>query len=359
MGEDVNKVLAELNVQPDFTFTGTHPETALDYIHRTTDEQEIYLVSNRFSQMAFNDFEYRYLKTLPDRWEQTECSFRVSGKVPEIWNAITGETDEVLVYREENGRTIIPLLFEPEGSKFIVFRNVSQKPHVVEITKDTQSIFPSFSFKSKTHSYIDFRRNGDKVTAEIQEPGSYEVIWSDGRKDQFKSKSWNEQIVLSGEWYIRFDPKWGAPESVKTEELKSWTEFDDPGIRYYSGTATYTKSFSLKEQDLKEHRLILDLRNVKEMASVKINGHQMQVLWCAPFAFDISSFVKPGTNDLEVEVVNMWPNRLIGDGKLPENQRLTRTNINKFNGSDADLFLRVSGLMGPVNISLVKEYVLK
>lgn len=69
--------------------------------------------------------------------------------------------------------------------------------------------------------------------------------------------------------------------------------------------------------------------------------------------------MKPGTNDLEVEVVNMWPNRLIGDGKLPENQRLTRTNINKFNGSDADRFLRVSGLMGPVNISLVKEYVLK
>ena len=89
--------------KPDLQFKGTHPKTALDYIHRTTNDQEIYLVTNRFSQMAYNDFEYRYLTTLPDRWEQVECSFRVSGKVPEVWNAITGETEEIVAYREENG----------------------------------------------------------------------------------------------------------------------------------------------------------------------------------------------------------------------------------------------------------------
>jgi len=358
-GKNVNQVLAEMKVMPDFQFKGTHPEAALDYIHRTTSDQEIYFVSNRFAQMKFNDFEYRYLKGLPDRYEQVECSFKVSGKVPEFWNPITGEHQEIMTYREENGRTIIPLLFEPEGSKFIVFRNASQKPHVIEISKDGKSIFTGFSFDVKIHSYIDFRRNGDKVTAEIQEPGTYNVTWSDGRKDQFKSKNPNESVEFSGEWNIQFDPKWGGPENVKTDQLKSWTDFDDTGIKYYSGTATYHKNFDLSPDDLKQHKLLLDLGNVKEMASVKINGNQMQVLWCAPFRFDITPFAKEGTNELEIEVVNMWPNRLIGDSKLPETQRITKTNINKFNGPDADQFLRVSGLMGPVNISMVKEYELK
>ncbi len=358
-GKDVNQVLADLKVQPDFTFKGTHPEAALDWIHRTTNDQEIYLVENRFSQMAFNDFEYRYLKTLPDRWEQVECSFRITGKVPEFWNPVTGERTEILTYREENGHTIIPLLFEPEGSKYIVFRKAKQKPHVIEITKDAQSLFPKFSVESKTHPHIDFRRKGDEVIADIQEPGMYNVLWSDGRKDQFKAKAGDEQILLSGEWEIHFDPKWGGPEMIETDQLKSWTEFENPGVKYYSGTATYTKSFKLQESDLKEHRLVLDLGNVKEMASVKINGHQMQVIWAAPFSFDITEFAISGENKLEIEVVNMWPNRLIGDGKSPENERLTKTNINKFNGPDADQYLRVSGILGPVNINLVKEYVLK
>lgn len=358
-GKDVNRVLAEMNVQPDFTFKGTHPKTALDYIHRTTNDQEIYLVTNRFSQMAYNDFEYRYLKTLPDRWEQVECSFRVTGKVPEFWNPITGETQEILTYREEKGRTIIPLLFEPEGSKYIVFRTAKQKPHVVEIMKDGQPLFPAFSFESRIHPYIDFWRNGDEVTAEIQEPGTYNVLWSDGRKDQLKSKSANEMVSISEGWILHFDPKWGGPETFQTEQLKSWTEFENPGVKYYSGTASYTKNFQLKDQDLKEHRLLLDLGNVKEMASVKINGHQMQVLWCAPFCFDVTSYVRSGENNLEIEVVNLWPNRLIGDSKLPENERLTKTNINKFSGPDAENYLRVSGIMGPVNIVLVKEYKLK
>ena len=104
---------------------------------------------------------------------------------------------------------------------------------------------------------------------------------------------------------------------------------------------------------------MLDLGNVQEMASVKINGHQLQVIWSAPFQFDITPFVKTGTNELEVEVVNMWPNRLIGDSKLPEDKRFTKTNINKFNGADADSYLRESGLLGPVKIQVIKLQNLK
>lgn len=81
----------------------------------------------------------------------------------------------------------------------------------------------------------------------------------------------------------------------------------------------------------------------------------MQVFWSAPFRFDITPFVKSGTNELAVEVVNMWVNRLIGDGKLPVERRLTKTNINKFDAPDAEKYLRVSGLLGPVKLMLVKE----
>lgn len=355
-GQDVNKVLADMNVMPDLEFKGANPKTALDYIHRSTNDQEIYFISNRFARKDYNDFKYRYFTTLPDRWEQVECSFRVTGKVPELWDPITGETKEILTYREENGRTIIPLLFEPEGSKFIVFRTGSQKRHVTEIRKDNLPVFPGFSFESKTLPYIDFRKIGQNMVAEINEPGTYLVNWSDGIKDKLKSEKPNDQINLSKEWSIQFDPKWRGPENIATEQLKSWTEFENQGIKYYSGTAVYNKSFQLKKHDLKQNRLILDLGNVKEMASVKINGHQMQVLWCAPFRFDITSHAKSGENNIEVEVVNLWPNRLIGDGKLPKEQRLTKTNIVKFNSPDADNYLRVSGLIGPVRINLVKEY---
>jgi hypothetical protein len=86
------------------------------------------------------------------------------------------------------------------------------------------------------------------------------------------------------------------------------------------------------------------------MASVKVNGTQLQVIWSAPFRYDITRYVKTGGNKLEVEVVNMWPNRLIGDAGLPPEQRLTKTNINKFDGPDREKYLRESGLIGPVKI---------
>lgn len=354
-GQDVNQVLAGMNVQPDLQFKGNHSKTALDYIHRTTADQEIYFVSNRFSQMAYNDFEYRYLTTLPDRWEQVECSFRITGKVPELWDPITGEIKEIVAYREENGRTIIPLLFEPEGSKYIVFRNGTPKPHMTEIRKDGQSVFPGFSLATTDYPRIDFRRNGQQVTAEIDEPGIYSLVWSDGRKEELKAEKAGQKIDLSSNWGILFR----EAGETKTEQLRSWTDFDLGQIKYYSGTALYKKSFELSSEDLKDNRVVIDLGNVKEMASVKINGHQLQVIWSAPFRFDLTPYLKTGTNELKVEVVNMWVNRLIGDGKLPANERITKTNINKFDAPDADKYLRASGLMGPVKLMKIKEINLK
>lgn len=358
-GKDVNEVLSEIKLFPDVEFKGTHPKAAIDYIHRTAGDHEIYFVANRFSQKAFNDFEYRYLSSLPDRYEQIECKFRVEGKIPEIWNPLTGDIEEVVTYREENGQSVIPLLLEPEGSRFIIFRKAASRPHIIEILKDNLNVFPGFSLETKEYPYINFCRSGNGITADFSEPGTYILKWSDGHRDEVKLGKENETAELTGEWDIQFDPNWGAPSQLKTDILKSWTEFDIPGIKYYSGTAIYQKTFKLNQQQIKQKRLILDLGNVKEMASVKINGHQLQVMWNAPFLFDITPYVKSGNNELSVEVVNMWVNRLIGDGKLPPNQRLTKTNINKFDSPDAEKSLRLSGLMGPVKIKILPIKILK
>jgi hypothetical protein len=349
-GKDVNEVLAGMNVKPDFQFKGANEKTALDYIHRTTKEQDVYFVSNRFSRKEFNDFQYRYLPSSPDRFEQVECSFRITGMVPEIWNPITGETHEIPVYREENGYTIIPLWFEPEGSRFIVFKKSQPKPSIVKIVKNEKAIFPGNTIDANDTPILDFLSDITSTKIIGYQTGKYSVSWSNGKVKTFDVDSAFKKNI-SENWDISFTPGWGTPEKVNTKTLKSWTEFEDPGIKYYSGTAKYTRSFLLTEVDTLAKAWILDLGNLQEMASVKINGHQLQVLWSAPYRYNISSYIKTGKNDIEVEVVNMWVNRLIGDGKLPKEQRLTKTNVNKFDSADADKYMRVSGMLGPVTIT--------
>ncbi|MEI6142858.1 MAG: glycosyl hydrolase [Mariniphaga sp.] len=358
-GVDINKVLAGMNVKPDFTFNSNQPKTALDYIHRSTNTEEIYFVANRFARKGIDDFEFRYLTNLPDRYEQVECSFRVNGKTPQLWNPKTGEISEVLTYREENGKTILPLHLEPEGSVFVIFKEAKAEKHITTIEKDGKTLFPVNQFDTKGTPYIEATRKDGKPTVVVYAQGKYNLTWSDGMQQTiFEAKGLAEK-ELTGKWNLHFDPKWGGPDKLEINVLKSWIKFDEPGIKYYSGTANYSKSFTLTSDEIKNKQVTLDLGNVQEMASVKINGRQLQVMWSAPFKFDITSHVKPGTNDLEVEVVNLWPNRLIGDSKLPMEQRLTKTNINKFNVKDSETFLRESGLLGPVKIEINNKYIAK
>jgi hypothetical protein len=358
-GKNINDVLSGMKVRPDFGFKSNFEKTALDYIHRITNTEDIYLISNRFARKGISDFEFRYLTSSPDRYEQVECIFRVTGKVPQLWDPKTGEIKEILTWRDENGQTTLSLNLEPEGSVFVVFKDAPAKNHVIDIQKDGKNLFPGNQFETKESQYIELYIQGDKNIASVYEPGIYTLTWSDGQKEVINAGKSPVETGLSGKWDLHFDPKWGGPEKIEINELKSWIKFEDPGIRYYSGTARYVRSFSLDPRDIKGKLMILDLGNVQEMASVKINGHQMQVIWSAPFRFDITPFVREGTNNLEVEVVNMWANRLIGDGKLPANQQLTKTNINKFNTPDAEKYLRESGLLGPVKISHFYKQLLK
>ena len=155
-------------------------------------------------------------------------------------------------------------------------------------------------------------------------------------------------LDLDGSWTVDFDPAWGGEKSVAFDTLKSWTERPETGIRFYAGTAVYRKTFKVPGATLSSgKKLLLDLGDVREMAGVRLNGKEVGVLWTPPFRADISGAVRAGENQLEVEVVNNWPNRLIGDAGLPPEQRRTRTNVKKFT---ADSPLIVSGLLGPVRV---------
>ena len=140
--------------------------------------------------------------------------------------------------------------------------------------------------------------------------------------------------------------------SAEFSELVSWPTRPEPGIKYYSGTAAYEKSFDLPNLNLKTQnsKLLLDLGTVHELAEVKVNGKSCGIVWAPPFRVDVTEAVKPGANQLTIEVVNFWPNRVIGDAGLPPPQRLTRTNIRKLTKTTA---LMESGLLGPVTIQTV------
>ncbi|MBE7169464.1 MAG: glycoside hydrolase family 2 [Williamsia sp.] len=354
-GKEVRAVLREMQVEPDLRFTSPDSATALDYIHRTGDEAEIYFVVNRFARKGISDFEYRYLPSVPpNRCEQVECSFRVTGLVPEWWDPLTGKKTEITVYREENGRTIIPLFFEPEESKFIVFKKAMPSVHIVQIEKDGNPFFPGNGFKAGHQPLINVVQKEGKLNVSLSEPGHYTLHYSDGKTSRHQLAAANKGEPVTGSWDLRFDTRWGAPAQVQFDTLQSWTSSNNEDIKYYSGPAVYTKTFSLDPALLKETTAWLDLGNVLEMASIRINGQPvLPVRWCAPFRFDITNRVKAGENKLEVEVVNLWANRLIGDGKLPAEKRLTRTNIMKYDAPGADTLLRPSGILGPVELQFV------
>ena len=284
-GETAHQVLQNENIPPDFEAGGVSTEGTIDWIHRRTEDADIYFIASRWEHP-----------------ERINVTFRVSGKQPELWDAVTGEMRNATAFRQENGRTTVPLEFGPGGSIFVVFR----KPISAEAAGNAASNYPAT-----------------------------EVL-----------------ATLPGPWTVDFDPKWGGPEKVVFDELLDWTTSPEPGIKYYSGTAIYHERFTLPKKPAKDSPLLLDLGEVHEVASVRLNGHDLGVVWTIPARIDITSAVKAGENDLEIKVVNLWPNRLGHDESLPKEQRLTQTNIHKFSPASP---LLPSGLVGPVRLITVEE----
>jgi hypothetical protein len=179
-----------------------------------------------------------------------------------------------------------------------------------------------------------------------QAPGRYEIQTAHGKKSVADIATVPSPVELSGPWDVHFDSKWGGPEKIVFESLTDWSQRPENGIKYYSGTAVYRKSFA-SANPTPGQKWFLDLGVVKNLARVRLNGHDCGVVWCPPWRVELTDAIANGTNELEIEVANLWPNRLIGDQFLPESERRTWTTHNPYT---KDSPLLPSGLLGPVTL---------
>jgi hypothetical protein len=160
--------------------------------------------------------------------------------------------------------------------------------------------------------------------------------------------------TINGPWEVDFPANLGAPDKIQLEQLQSWTEHADAGVKYFSGTAVYKKIIHAPADWFqKDVKLKLDLGKVMDLVEGSINGKQLGIGWKPPYTFDITSILKPGVNQFRIEVTNQWTNRLIGDRNAPEDQKVLPA------GSERILFfgvppLQKSGLMGPVKLISIK-----
>jgi hypothetical protein len=269
----------------------------------------------RYIHKTLENKDIYFVSNKTDKPAKVSCLFRIDDTIPELWDPVTGKTYSLPDFKRIVGRTLIPLEFDSYQSYFVVF----------------------------DHSHSSVRKN-------IQP-----FKW-------VKNSSVLQE--LSGDWQLSFDSRWGGPESVIFSSLDDWSKRPEEGIKYYSGIAVYKKTFTL--ESLPGGALFLDLGEVNNMARVKLNGKDLGVVWTAPWRVDITPVAKTGQNDLEIEVANLWANRLIGDEHYPDDgvkdkkwpewllngqarpsQRYTFTTHHYYK---KDMPLLKSGLLGPVKI---------
>lgn len=246
------------------------------------------------------DADIYYIANLTDASQDVQARFRVSGKEAELWHPDSGEI-EPASYRIVEDRTIVPLHFSPRESLFVVFRRAASLPT---------------------------RTSPQQTTTTL--------------------------ATVEGPWDIRFPPDLGAPERVQLADLASWTVHADPGVKYFSGTATYTKTIQASQGWFHSGaRVVLDLGAVRDIAEVSVNGEPRATLWKPPYQMDVTDSLKPGENRLEIKVTNQWTNRQIGDRLAPAGQKVLAEPAGGFGpmaGFGGPQTPAESGLLGPVTV---------
>jgi (4-O-methyl)-D-glucuronate---lignin esterase len=273
-GSSLQEVFDALRVKPDFGYSGGGKDAEMEFVHRKLDGGDIYFVDNR-----------------SDREQSITATFRVAGRVPELWRAETG-TAEGISFQIADGRTTVPLQLEPWGAVFVVFR----KP-----TSQTSSRAQEFS------------------EAKV--------------------------ATIEGPWKVSFQPGRGAPDSISMDRLSDWSHSDNTGVKYFSGVGTYTKTVQSSADWFKKGaQMWIDLGDVKNLAVVTVNGKDLGQVWHAPYRVDVTSALKPGVNEIKIQVMNAWVNRLIGD-EQPGATKYTFADVKPYKANSP---LLPSGLLGPV-----------
>jgi hypothetical protein len=279
-------IMNDLSLEEVFDRIGLLPDCKLPEDH-----------SIHYGHRTVEGIEIYFLSNQTDQEKVIQPEFRVTDKQPELWEATSGSIRVLPSFVSNTKTTTVPLKLAPYESVFIVFRNKVEKNGVIDIAKN----YPA-----------------PEIIAD-----------------------------LKGPWRVSFDPTFRGPaKPVVFETLQDWTTSLNDSIKYYSGSATYTIAFTAPD-NRDNKNILIDLGSLTAMAKVKINGHDAGGVWTYPYRLDITQWVQPGQNELEIEVVNNWMNRLIGDQNLPEAERGTWCYVNPYN---AESPLQPSGLFGPVTI---------
>jgi hypothetical protein len=274
---DMQQALDLIKVPPDLKITGSD---SILFIHRHLENGSIYFISNQ--------------KNVPVSFS---TAFRIAGKRPELWDAVSGAMRELPAYSQSTGVTSIPMQLAPLESAFVVFRNKSVKS--------------------------DASRS------------NYPVV--------------KETISIGTPWVVNFDKAMRGPANpVVFATLSDWSVNANDSIRYFSGTAHYHTTFRV-DKFKKGVNYVIDLGVALSLAKVTVNGIEMGGVWTPPYRVDITKAVKAGDNKLDIKVVNTWLNRLVGDSRLPADQRKATAQY----GPNAQTMLEPSGLLGPVKIEMV------
>jgi alpha-L-rhamnosidase len=287
-GLSLDDVLERLKDPKDFVASGLL-DAAPAWVHRRTDDADLYYVSNQ-----------------SDAPQHVDARFRVNGREAQVWRPMTGKVEDAS-YNSQGGLTTVALELAERESVFVVFRHATNVP-----------------------SYI------------------------------VPTTSARELAKLTGPWEVRFPENLGAPQSLRMEKLTSWTDSSDPGVKYFSGTATYVKTVQAPVSWFSSgQHIYLDLGKVHDVAEVQVNGVPVGVAWAPPYRVDVTSALRQGANKLEIKVTNEWTNRQIGDRLLPAERRI----LNPANGRAAAVqgsagggafgrpqILAESGLLGEVRV---------
>lgn len=278
------RIIADTNAESALRSISIDPD--FDYV-KPADDSEVLFVHRKLA-----DGDIYFVNNRRNRPERIEARFRVAGKAPELWRADTGGNAPVS-YRVEGNRTVVPLTLGAEESLFVVFRRPTSTGEVI-----------------------------------LPDPAAA------------------PSAGIAGPWKVAFQTGRGAPATASLATLKPLNEHAVPGIRFFSGVATYTTSFELPSGYRTGQPLLLDLGQVGDLAEVRVNGKPVGTAWHAPFQVPVGSAVRPGKNTLEVRVANLWVNRLIGD-QQPGATKIAWTAMPTYK---ADAPLRSAGLIGPVTL---------
>ncbi len=380
-GKTLQEVFTDLGVAPDFEYRSLSSGSKLVYIHRVIDGAEVYFVSNQQYRPTEVEMTFRVGGKAPELWradtgviEDAPVYSKVGART--VLPMRLGPAESVfVVFRRNEGRNHLvsfgpaappgkPLRMPVVVIKLARYetadgRGADVTATVAQLVKEGQYEVPATNgtfgdpvvnvVKRLRVVYTVDGKEQTRTVAENEtlylfdlpntpvEPASYEVsvsggetyltAWkagkytgrsSGGRSVSTTVERSADEVKIAGPWRLDFTPGWGAPPTLTLPQLASWSEHVNTGVKYFSGSAVYTKSFTVPTTMLGSDRtIVLDLGRVKNFATVTLNGRDLGVLWKEPFTVNVTRAVKAGANELKVKVTNLWPNRIIGDEQLP------------------------------------------